>query len=122
MGNGQSIVIDVLDSISGEFKIFQFNKVEVESKNLDIVTYEELEVNELYDTVVIKFETPVLLQYPRHPRLKDVPSRHTLYPIPWLVILSVRYKWNHLTNSQYIGLEQALYMAYSSRYSGLHQL
>ena len=105
-------VIDILDSISGEFKIFQFNKVEVESKDLSIVTFDDFEFNEFYDTVLIKFETPVLLQYPKHPKLKNVPSRHTLYPQPMLVILSLINKWNNLVDKEYITLSHAIYAPY----------
>ena len=105
-------VIDILDRISGEFKIFQFNKVEVESKDLNIITFDDFEVNDLYDTVLIKFETPVLLQYPKHPKLRNVPSRHTLYPQPMLIILSLINKWNNLVDKDYITLSHAIYAPY----------
>ncbi len=106
------VVIDLMESLSGEFRIFNFNTVEVQFSELTVLSQEDLEVQEDYDTVMIEFKTPTLLQYPKHPRLRNYPSRHTLYPQPMLVVLSLVYKWNNLVKREHVSLAHVLYAPY----------
>ena len=106
------VVVELMERLSGEFKIFQYNTVEVQFSELHVVSEEDLEVSEDYDTVIVEFKTPTLLQYPKHPRLRNYPSRHSLYPQPMLVVLSLVYKWNSLNKRNYVSLAHVLYAPY----------
>ncbi len=105
------IIIELLDNFSEEFKIFKFNTVEVSVGSIEIVDEDQLEEYDDYDTVVIHFLTPTFLQYPHHPKIKNYPTRNTLYPQPMLLMLSLVYKWNSLADS-YSSLSLALYAPY----------
>ncbi len=105
------VVIDLLDRFSGEFKVFKFNTVEVYTSDIEIVSEDIFEDDVDYDTVTINFLTPTFLQYPHHPKLRNYPTRHALYPQPMLVLLSLVYKWNNLADSS-ASISSALYAPY----------
>ncbi len=105
-------VLKILDSISGEYEVFNMGTVEVKLQEVNVVSERDLEPDDDYDTVLIEFKTPTLLQYPKHPRLRDYPSRHTLYPQPMLTVLSLVYKWNNLVKRNYVSLSHVLFAPY----------
>ncbi|NPA71073.1 MAG: CRISPR-associated endoribonuclease Cas6 [Crenarchaeota archaeon] len=105
------IIAELLENFSGEFRIFKFNTVEVSTESVEAVTEDQLYDYSNYDTVIIQFLTPTFLQYPHHPRIRGYPTRHTLYPQPMLLMLSLVYKWNNLADS-HMSIAQALYAPY----------
>ncbi len=110
-GTDLDMVVELLENFSGEFRIFKFNTVEVSTENVEISSEDQLYDNREYDTAVIQFLTPTFLQYPHHPKVKIYPTRHTLYPQPMLLTLSLVYKWNNLADS-HASIAQALYAPY----------
>ncbi|NPA23823.1 MAG: CRISPR system precrRNA processing endoribonuclease RAMP protein Cas6 [Crenarchaeota archaeon] len=108
---GLDVIAELLDNFSGEFRIFKFNRVEVSTESIEAVSEDQLYDYSRHDTAIVQFLTPTFLQYPHHPRIRGYPTRHTLYPQPMLLMLSLVYKWNNLADS-HVNIAQALYAPY----------
>ncbi len=110
-----SFVFELLSCMENTHEVYNYARVKIVCNNVDVFNSNDLSnsvnINEP-DTVIIDFKTPTLLQYPRHPKLRNTPSRHSLYPQPFLVLLSLIYKWNNIDAKEPITLAHAIFAPY----------
>ncbi len=109
-------VIDELLGVRGVFTVYGAFRVSVEPVGASVINSGELGVGLVgSDYVKVSFQTPTLLQYPKHPRLGVRESVHALYPHPVLLMLSLIRRWNAYERFDKVGLSHAIYAPYELR-------
>jgi len=94
LGVDNGNVLRELMELEGNFRIYGYGEVAVSLIGIEVIASSELGSGESWSSVKLEFPTPVLLQYPKPPRLRLRESVNALYPLPQLMIWNAAWRWS----------------------------